>query len=83
MYFLVFPLAPGFCDKGLERNAYQQGSTHDFLMFANTTGVAYGQRIDQSLRILVARNNSRVHKHQKLTSSSGGENPAVIQALSS
>jgi len=79
--FSVFALAPKFCDKGLEQNAYQHGSTHNFLMVVDTATVAYGKRIDQSLRIFVACNSSRVHKSQKITSRSGGANPTVIQAL--
>ena len=72
---------PKFCDKGLEQNAYQHGSTHNFLMAVDTTAVAYGKRIDQSLRIFVACNSSRVHKSQKITSRSGGANPTVTQGL--
>jgi len=42
--------------------------TRNFLTFVNTTAIAYGQKIDQSLRILVACNSSRVYKRQKITS---------------
>ena len=79
--FSVFALAPKFCDKGLEQNAYPHGSTHNFLIVVDTTAVAYGQRIDQSLRTFVAWNNSHAHKSLKVTSRSGGANPTVIQAL--
>ena len=34
----------------------------------NTTAIAYGQKIDKSLRILVSCNSSCVHKLQKITS---------------
>jgi len=43
-------------------------STRNFLTFVNTTAIAYGQKNDQSLRILVACNSSRVYKRQKITS---------------
>jgi len=46
---------------------YEQ-STRNFLTFVNTTAIAYGQKVDQSLRILVACNSSRVYKRQKITS---------------
>jgi len=51
--------APSICIPSLTRN---------FLTFVNTTTIAYGQKNDQSLRILVACNSSRVYKRQKITS---------------
>jgi len=42
--------------------------TRNFLTFVNTTAIAYGQKIDKSLRILVSCNSSCVHKRQKITS---------------
>ena len=43
-------------------------NTRNFLTFVNTTAIAYGQKIDQSLRILVACNSSRVYRRRKVTS---------------
>jgi len=42
--------------------------TRNFLTFANTAAIAYGREIARSLNILVACNNSRVCKRQKITS---------------
>ena len=43
-------------------------TTRNFLTFVNTTAIAYGQKIAQSLKILVLCNSSRVYKRQKITS---------------
>ena len=43
-------------------------STRNFLTFVNTTAIAYGQKIAQSLKILVLCNSSRVYKRQEITS---------------
>jgi len=42
--------------------------TRNFLTFVNATAIAYGRKIDQSLRILVACNSSRFYKRQKIAS---------------
>ena len=45
--------------------------TRNFLTFVNTTAIAYGQKMGQSLRILVVCNSSRVYKRQKIMSTRG------------
>jgi len=42
--------------------------TRNFLTFVNATAIAYGRKIDQSLKILVACNSSRFYKRQKIAS---------------
>jgi len=46
-------------------NAFFSGNV---LTFANTTAIAYGQKICWSLKTLLVRNGSRVHKHQSSAS---------------
>jgi len=55
------------CKRECTRAQYVK-CTRNFLTFVNTTAIAYGQKNDQSLRILVACNSSRVYKRQKITS---------------
>jgi len=57
-------LIPTFAEMDVKR----MWSTCNFLAFVNTTTIASGQRIDQSLRILVVCNSSCVYKRQKITS---------------
>jgi len=42
--------------------------TPNCLMFVKTTAIAYGQKIDRSLRILVVCNTSRSYKRQAIGS---------------
>jgi len=42
--------------------------TRNFLTFVNATAIAYGRKIDQGLKILVACNSSRFYKRQKIAS---------------
>ena len=44
-------------------------STPNCLTFVKTTAIAYGQKIDQSLRFLVVCNSSRFYKRQTIGSS--------------
>ena len=43
-------------------------TTRNFLTFVKTTAIAYWQKMDQSLKILVAWNSGRFYKRQKITS---------------
>jgi len=60
----------GFSRTNLETpvNYFNYHTTHNFLTFLNTTAIAYRQKIDKSLRILVSCNSSRIYKCQKITS---------------
>ena len=42
--------------------------TRNFLTFVKTTAIAYGQKMSQSLKILVACDSGRFYKRQKITS---------------
>jgi len=46
----------------------RQTDTGNFLTFVKTTAIAYGQKMGQSLKILVACNSGRFYKRQKVTS---------------
>ena len=62
IFLRAWGLEPLFCT-GLEYNA-----TPNFLTFVKTTAIAYGQKIDQSLRIFVVCNSSRFYKRQPIGS---------------
>jgi len=59
-----------FSNPCLSDHACTPPCARNFLTFVSTTAIAYryGQKIDQSLRVLVAYNSGRFYKRQKIAS---------------